>query len=233
MISAARRLTGRYGDRVWDGIIRGTGALALLGIPATIWSPEIAGGLIGFLLVTLWVNGPLGIFMPATYEPILMLFGRVYPPLLIAIAGMLAILYVEFLNYHLYARVLRRDRFRAALENRAAQKVLTLFRRAPFFAIWLCSWSPLPFWSVRILASVTRYPVRRYLLATFLGRCPRLWFFASLGIWWNVEGEVLAVISLAAIAVAVAMGFRKRQRQTGALVLPGGSNAAFDRAGGA
>ena len=47
--------------------------------------------------------------------------------------------------------------------------------------MWICSWSPLPYWSVRILAPLAGYSVRRYLLATFLGRFPRFWFFAALG----------------------------------------------------
>ncbi len=166
-------LTRRYGNLAWDGVVRGSGVLALLAIPGVLWLPTAFGGLVGFTLVTIWVNGPLGIFLPATYEPILMLFGRVYPPLLVGFVGILGVLYVEYLNYHLYGKLLHLEGFRVVRESRTVRRVVGLFRRAPFFTVWLCSWSPLPYWAVRILAPISRYPTRKYLLATFLGRFPR------------------------------------------------------------
>jgi uncharacterized membrane protein YdjX (TVP38/TMEM64 family) len=203
-------LRRRFGDPVWDGMLRVTGLLALLGIPAVLWLPPAVGGLIGFLLVTIWCNGPLGIFMPATYEPILMLFGRIYPPLLIAVVGVLGVLFVEYLNYHVYGQVLRHEKLRAARESQVMRRIVALFGRAPFFTIWICSWSPLPYWLVRILGAISRYPVRRYLLATLLGRFPRLWFFASLGVWWDVDAAVLAAIAFASIALAVGVYLLRR-----------------------
>ncbi len=198
-------LTRRYGNLAWDGVVRGSGMLALLAIPGVFWLPSAFGGLVGFTLVTIWVNGPLGIFLPATYEPILMLFGRVYPPLLVGFVGILGVLYVEYLNYHLYGKLLHLEGFRVVRESRTVRRVVGLFRRAPFFTVWLCSWSPLPYWAVRILAPISRYPTRKYLLATFLGRFPRLWFFAALGVWWKVDTAVLAAISLGSIVLAGAV----------------------------
>ncbi len=200
----------QHGNVSWDGVLRGTGVIALLGIPAVLLLPIEFGGLAGFVLVSIWVNGPLGIFLPATYEPILMLFGRLYPPVLIAFLGILGVLYVEYLNYHLYSRLLHLEAFQVVRQSRAVSRVVRLFDRAPFFTVWLCSWSPLPYWTVRILGPLTRYPIRRYLLATLLGRFPRLWFFAALGTWWKVDLSVLVLISVASIAVAVIVfGWRR------------------------
>jgi uncharacterized membrane protein YdjX (TVP38/TMEM64 family) len=206
----------QHGNVSWDGILRGTGVLALLGIPAVMLLPIGFGGLAGFVLVSIWVNGPLGIFLPATYEPILMLFGRLYPPVLVGFLGILGVLYVEFLNYHLYSKLLHLEAFRVARQSRAVSRVVRLFDRAPFFTVWLCSWSPLPYWTVRLLGPLTRYPIRRYLLATFLGRFPRLWFFAALGTWWAVDLSVLVIVSLASIAVAVVVFAWRRFRITSA-----------------
>ena len=211
----------RYGNLSWDGVLRGTGALAALALPGVLLLPTGFGGLVGFVLVTIWVNGPLGIFLPATYEPILMLFGRVYHPLLVSALGIVGVLYVEYLNYHLYAGLLHLEAFRVVRHNRTAERIVRLFARAPFFTTWLCSWSPLPYWAVRILGPMAGYPIRRYLIATFLGRFPRLWFFAALGLWWHVDTSVLLLITFGSIVVALAVyawkrGRFSRQRLTGA-----------------
>jgi len=68
--------------------------------------------------------------------------------------------------------------------------------------VWLCSWSPLPYWSVRILAPLARYSMARYLLATFLARFPRFWFFASLGGLPVLLGKMLPFMM---VAVALAL----------------------------
>ena len=101
----ARLLLRHHGTFVWDGVLRGSAVLALAGIAVLEFGSPAAAGLVGFAVVTIWVNGPLGFFMPATYEPILMVFGRVYPPLLIGFVGILGILFVEFLKFHLHRRV--------------------------------------------------------------------------------------------------------------------------------
>jgi len=202
----------QHGNVSWDGVLRGTGVLALLGIPGALFLPIEFGGLAGFLLVSAWVNGPLGVLLPATYEPILMLFGRLYPPLLIGFVGILGVLYVEYLNYHLYSKLLHLEAFRVVRQSRAVSRVVRWFDRAPFFTVWLCSWSPLPYWTVRILGPLSHYPVRRYLAATFLGRFPRLWFFAALGTWWDVDLSILALVSVGSIAVALVLFGWRRMR---------------------
>lgn len=198
----ARALAARRGDMVWDGVLRGTGLLAVAGIAVLLCAPPAAVGLVGFLVVTIWVNGPLGMFLPATYEPILMLFGRLYPPVIVGAVGIAGTLYVEFLNYHLYGRVLSSSALTGLRESAVVRRVVPLFRRAPFFTVWLCAWSPLPYWVVRLLAPLARYPVRRYLVATLLGRFPRLWFFAALGAL-PIPTTWMVAVTLAAIAIAL------------------------------
>jgi len=196
------------GNLLWDGVLRGSGALAVAGILTALFGTPAAVGLVGFVVVTIWVNGPLGMFMPATYEPILMLFGRLYPPVVIALTGIVGTVYVEFLNYHLYARVFRASPLAPIRENPVVERLVPLFRRAPFFTVWLCSWSPLPYWAVRILAPLAGYSVRRYLIATFVGRFPRLWFFAALGAL-PIPNRVLIPIILVAVALALVLVFAK------------------------
>ncbi|UCG87219.1 MAG: VTT domain-containing protein [Gemmatimonadota bacterium] len=201
----------RYGNPVWDGVLRLTGIVALLSIPLTVWVPR-AGGLVGFGVVTVWVNGPISPFLPATFEPMLMLMGRVYPPILVAIVATAGTLYIEYLNYHVFDRVLQLSALERMRKSHTVEWVLKWFRKAPFFTVWMSSWSPIPYWPVRIISPLAGYDIRRHLFATFLGRAPRLWFFAALGVWWNASLGMLVAISMSSIALALAIYFYKRMR---------------------
>jgi len=207
------------GSAAWDAVVRVTGLLALLGIGASVLLPEDGAALVTFLMITIWVNGPLGMFLPAAYEPILMLFGVLYPPVLVAFLGILGTLYIEGVNYFLYKKVLETRALASARETRLVLSTERLFRRAPFWTVWLCSWSPLPYWVVRIVAPLARYPVHRYLAATFLGRFPRLWFFAALGLHFRVSPGTLALVTLVAIAVFGAIAAVKLRRGQASLAV--------------
>ncbi|MDH3296835.1 MAG: VTT domain-containing protein [Gemmatimonadota bacterium] len=200
---------------MWDILLRVSAALALLGILLTRVIPEI-GGLVSFVVVTIWVNGPLAPFLPATYEPILMLFGRLYPPLLIAALGIAGTLFIEFINYYMYQKLVNLGGTRRLRDTKVVQRVVKLFERAPFFTVWLCSWSLLPYWAIRVVAPMAGYPIRRYLAATFLGRFPRLWFFAALGQFLDVSVGVLAAITAGAILLGLVV-FGRRRRESSEL----------------
>ncbi len=210
MSRVAALLRRRHGDLVWDGIVRGSGAAALLAIPLVLLQPTTAA-LVAFVLVTVWVNGPISPFLPATYEPILMMYGRLYPPLLIAFLGILGTIYIEYLNYRFYRRIIHSNALNGVRESRTVRQLDSLFRRAPFFTVWLCSWSPLPYWSVRFLSPLANFPASRHLFATFLGRFPRLWFFAALGVWWQVDLRWLALFAAGSVVVALFVWRIRRQ----------------------
>jgi uncharacterized membrane protein YdjX (TVP38/TMEM64 family) len=208
---AYRLFMQQYGNPIWDNVLRLSGVVALLAIPLTIMVPR-SGGLVGFGILTVWVNGPISPFLPSTYEPMLMLVGRVYSPLLVAVVGVIGTLYVEFLNYQLFKRVLQMSALERMRKGQTVEWVLKWFNKAPFFTVWISSWSPIPYWPVRFISPLAGYDIRRHLLATFLGRFPRLWFFAALGVWWNASLGMLALISMSSIFLALGIYLYKRTR---------------------
>jgi uncharacterized membrane protein YdjX (TVP38/TMEM64 family) len=224
-MSVKEALLRKRGTPQWDAVLRGTGVIALLAIYPASRMPEVAA-LAGFVGVTLLLNGPLSPVLPAAYEPVLITMGRLHAPLLIALLGIAAILYVELLNYHLYRAVLLHERMHGFRGNRIVCATLRLFERAPFFCVWLCAWSPLPYWAVRFLAPMSGYPARRYLLATFLGRMPRLWFFAALGPFIPLSTGVLLIMTAVAIVGGVLVVSYGRYRR-------GVAQPAWVRDGGA
>ncbi len=211
MTGLAQHLLTRRGTPEWDAVLRVTGAVALLAIyPTTRW-PGVAG-LVGFFCLTLFVSGPISMVLPAAFEPMLMVAGRVYHPLLVTLIGVAGNLYMDYVNYHLYGAVMRHPRLERARNSKVVHYTLSLFRKSPFFAVWLCAWSPIPYWIVTILAPLSRYSRPKFLFATFLGRAPRVWFFATLGLVVPVSTQVLVTFAVAAVAAGGAVALCKRPR---------------------
>jgi uncharacterized membrane protein YdjX (TVP38/TMEM64 family) len=150
-----------------------------------------------FVILTLLCHGPLSPFLPATYEPILLYYGQVYPPVAVAIVGALTATLAELVNYYLYRSLLRCRPLDRLMLSRGARPVRVVFARHPFLAIWICAWSPLPDWAARMLASHSGYSVRRYLTAFVAGRVPKFWLLAALGSQWMPSGKTVAVIAVA------------------------------------
>lgn len=213
LLARVRRALFRpRGDRMWDAVIRGTGAAAVLGI-ALVWLLPVSGPLVGLGIFTLWISGPLSPLFPVGLEPVLMLFARLYPPWLVAAVCMLAGVYIEFLSYYLYGYVAGREAARPVRESRLGRWARDLFASRPFLATWFCAWSPLPFWVVRFLAPLSGYPVSRYLAANVLGRYPKLWLFASVGLWWSASDGLLLGLAGACLLLGPAVWFWRRGRE--------------------
>lgn len=206
--------TRRFGSPVWDRLLRVTAIVLLLAIPLAVYVPA-AGGMVAFGLATIWINGPIAPFLPSTYEPVVILFGRVYPPLLVATVGTAGTVYAEYVNYYLYRRVLQVAALEKARKSRLTAWVLQRFRRAPFLTIWLCSWSILPYWPVRFISPLAGYDPRRHLAATAMGRFPRIWAFALLGSLLLFDVRVLALLALGLVLVAITVFALVRSRRGG------------------
>ena len=204
-------LTHRYGTPQWDAVVRGTGLVALLALYPTIRWPAVAG-IVGFLCITLFVHGPLAPVLPGAHEAAIIVAGRTYAPLLVTVVGIAGTLYMEWINYYVYRAALLHPRLEKTRQTKLVRTTVALFEKAPFFCVWMCSWSPLPYWAVRFLGPLTGYDVRRYMLATFLGRAPRFYVIALFGKILPVSNLALAGITLAMIAVAVLVGMVQRAR---------------------
>jgi len=148
MTGFASALLVRRGTPEWDAVLRATGILALAAIyPALRW-PDVAV-LAGFVCLTVFVSGPISMVLPAAFEPMLMVAGRLYHPLLVTLLAVAGNLYMDYVNYHLYGAVMRHPRLEPARNSWVVRKTLALFQRSPFFAVWLCAWSPIPYGSCR------------------------------------------------------------------------------------
>jgi uncharacterized membrane protein YdjX (TVP38/TMEM64 family) len=195
----------------WDRVLLATG---LVGCGAILLVQFVSVApirdLAVFFSLTLFVNGPYSPLMPFGFEPILMAFGQLYPPLLVATVGVFAQLLVETVNYHLYNAALRSAMMTRARGSRIVRKTIDVFEVQPFLTTFVCALTPIPFWIVRIAAPLAGYPMRRYLAATALGRFPRLWFYAALGTMLPLDGDAILGVGLGASAIlAVLIAWRQ------------------------
>jgi hypothetical protein len=191
------------GDRRWDLFLRSSAVVAALGIPLLLIAPDTVT-LVWLALLSLPANSPLSPILPAAFEPVIMeaaKYARVVPVTLVATTGYM---YMEYLNWHVYAWVINWERLEGFRNHRSVRWGMDRFARQPFWTVVVFAFTPLPFWAARSLAILHGYSLRRFLVATLLGRLPRIFAYAWLGglvrvpTLWLVA--VVVVTTLAAVA---------------------------------
>jgi uncharacterized membrane protein YdjX (TVP38/TMEM64 family) len=154
-------------------------------------------GLGTLALISAWCHGPASPLLPAAFEPVLITYGRLHPPLIVALVATVASIGVEAINYLGYRWLL--DRRRLTRIRQVSGGVTRMFGRRPFLACLLVAATPLPDWSARILGALTHYSVRRYLLAFALGRLPLFWLLAALGQVLHVSRPMVLMLVLGSV----------------------------------
>ncbi|MGD2136403.1 MAG: hypothetical protein PVF27_09590, partial [Gemmatimonadales bacterium] len=138
-----RALTARRGDIRWDYVIHGTGAIALLGVPLVLFLPRSIP-LVWLGIVSLPASGPLGPIMPAALEPLVMEAAKYERAIWVTLVALATYVYMEHLNWHIYAWVLDRKALAAVRTNRWVRAGVRRFGRAPFWTVVFFAATPLP-----------------------------------------------------------------------------------------
>ncbi|MEK7668671.1 MAG: VTT domain-containing protein, partial [Gemmatimonadota bacterium] len=163
--------------------------------------------------LALLADGPLWLFLPAAVEPMVMIFARLYPAVVVAGVATVSAVLAEYVDYRVFAGILLSEPMGRARNTRTARFIVWLFRQSPFLAVFLGALTPLPFWLVRICAVLGGYSIRRFLVATAVGRFPRFVCYALLGTWLPIRNDVLAAGALALTVVfAIVIWVRARRR---------------------
>jgi len=195
----------RFGTPEWDAALRATGVVGLIALPLVQLVPGVEP-LIGLALTTLWLRGPAAGVMIVGLEPVLMLYGRLYPAWVVTLVAAGASAYAEYLSLHLMRGVMAMRMLERAQRSVQGSRIMRLFKRSPAAAVAIAAVSPIPDWITRTLAAVARYPARRYVLADTLGRLPKLWIPAALGTVVAIPGRWLIAASIGSVAIGGAVG---------------------------
>ena len=115
------------------------------------------------------------------HEPMLLYFGKFYSPLIVALVAVSSTLLTEALNYSTFKYVSDLKFFEKVHRSRIMNKLIKLFNKAPFTAIMIAGFTPVPFYPFRLLVVMAQYPIWKFILATFLSRTPRFFIIAQVG----------------------------------------------------
>lgn len=143
-------------------------------------------------------------FLIATipHEPVLLYFGKFYHPLTVALVAIPSTLLTEMLNYSTFKYITDLRIFTKLREKRAVQKTIQFFNKAPFLTLWVAGITPIPFYPLRFLVVIARYPRFKYILAVFLSRFPRFIILAYVGYKIQIPDSILVALFVILIAIA-------------------------------
>jgi len=209
MIDRLRRIVSLFvkkrggGERRWDLMIRSAGVAALIGIPTIIAFPR-AIPLVWLAVLSIPANSPLSPIIPAAFEPLIMEAAKYERAIWVTLVALAAYMYMEYLNWHAYAWVLSRRALKGLREHNLIQRSLKYFAYAPFATVVVFAFTPMPFWAIRTLAILDKYPVQTFMTATAIGRFPRLFAYAWLGSIFRIPTLVLVGIIFGTAAAVIA-----------------------------
>ncbi|MFC1724050.1 YqaA family protein [candidate division KSB1 bacterium] len=138
------------------------------------------------------------------HEPILFYFSKFYSAFIIAVVSVAGTLLTEALNYSVFEYFADIKLFLKLRENKFTEKLIKLFNKFPFAALWIAGFTPVPFYPMRFLVVLAKYPVKMYLLAVFLSRTPRFYLLALLGYVINIPDYLLLIIFVILILIGFA-----------------------------
>lgn len=127
------------------------------------------------------------------HEPILIYFGKLYPALTVAVISVISTVMAEAINYSVFGYVCSTDTFQQMLQRGTVSKIIALFHRAPFTAIWIAGFTPVPFYPIRFLVVMGKYPAGKYLAGVFLSRAPRFYILAKIGELFRISGMTIFI----------------------------------------
>jgi membrane protein YqaA with SNARE-associated domain len=157
-------------------------------------------------------------FLIATvpHEPVLLYFGKFYNPFTVALVAIPSTLLTEMLNYSTFKYITDLRIFIKLREKKAVQKTVQFFNKAPFLTLWVAGITPIPFYPLRFLVVLAKYPLLKYISAVFLSRFPRFVILAYLGYKIQLPDYMLVALFVILIAIAnitILRSLRTRKRK--------------------
>ncbi|MBE0460886.1 MAG: VTT domain-containing protein [Candidatus Aminicenantes bacterium] len=150
------------------------------------------------------------------HEPILLYFGKFYTPLTIAFVAVAGTVLTEVLNYSVFKFVTDLKIFNKIQHKKAVNKIINYFYKAPFLALWIAGFTPVPFYPFRFLVVMAKYPLPKYILAVFLSRTPRFFILAWFGNTVKIPDSLLIglfVVLIISINVPLIRNLLNRRKQ--------------------
>jgi len=196
------------GDQRLDVFLRAAAVAALAGIPVILLIPKSVT-LVWLGVLSLPANSPLSPVLPTAFEPLIMEAAKYEGAIAVTLVATAGYMYMEYVNWRVYAWVLGWDRLADLQSRRSVRWGVDHFARAPFWTVVVFAFTPLPFFVARGLAILHRWPVWRFMIATAVGRMPRIFLYAWFGDLLQIPTWMLVAVVIVGSA-GVILGRRVR-----------------------
>ncbi len=137
------------------------------------------------------------------HEPVIIYFAKFYSPLVISLVAIAGTVPTEIINYSAFNYIADLNVAQKVQNNKMVARLVTLFKKAPFTALWLGGLAPIPFYPFRFLVVVARYPLWKYIAAVLLSRTPRFYLLALVGHALEIPNSVLLFITVIMMLMGV------------------------------
>ncbi len=148
------------------------------------------------------------------HEPLLLYYGEYYVPVTVAVVAVIGTVLAEAMNYSVFSVVLDINYFYGVVRNKSVSRIIGLFNRAPFLALLIAGFTPVPFFPFRLMVVMSHYPRYKYLTAVFLSRAPRFYLLALVGYTFDIPDYVLWILFLILMISTGASLVRLRKLKT-------------------
>jgi membrane protein YqaA with SNARE-associated domain len=150
------------------------------------------------------------------HEPVHLYFSKFYSPIVVTSVASAGTLLAEIINYSVFKFVGDLKPFNRIRHSRGVSRIIELFKKAPFVALLVAGFTPVPFYPFRFLVVLAHYPLPKYALAVFLSRTPRFFLLALFGHIFKIPDYLLPVIFIALViplAYPVLRNLLKKKRK--------------------
>lgn len=131
------------------------------------------------------------------HEPVVLYFGKFYSPITVAFVAVAGTLLTEIINYSVIKYVADLKLFKKARQSKIVNRTVEVYNKAPFIALLIAGFTPVPFYPFRFLVVLAHYPLIKYILAVFLSRTPRYIIIAFVGYAFKIPDYLLLALFIA------------------------------------
>ena len=136
------------------------------------------------------------------YDPVIIYFAKYYSPFYVVFVGVASTLLVEGINYSVL-RLISNAKFMLKIHHKNfVYKIIELFYKAPFIALLIAGFLPIPFYPFRLLVVLARYPLIKYLLTVLLSRIPRMYLLVLLGHAMKIPDYLIILFYIAIVFIS-------------------------------
>lgn len=160
---------------------------------------------------------------PLPFDGYVIALGEQYAIWVVVLVGVIGTVIVEAWNMELLRRLLARDSAAGFRNHALTRWALKAYGRAPFLTlVGTCVLPIIPHYPMRVLVSLSRYPMWRYQASVVLGRGGRYAWLAFIGLSIPIPGEWIAVASLGLLLLGI-RGARRMNKQGAEVKAEGGA----------